>query len=32
LLSDILEKMGRGAEGRTALAKASQLRALAAAN
>jgi tetratricopeptide (TPR) repeat protein len=32
LLSDILEKMGRGAEGRAALAKASQLRALAAAN
>ncbi len=32
LLSDILEKMGRGAEARAALAKASQLRALAAAN
>jgi Flp pilus assembly protein TadD len=32
LLSDILEKMGRGAEARVALAKASQLRALAAAN
>ena len=31
LLSDILEKMGRGAEARAALAKASQLRALAAA-
>ena len=32
LLSDILEKMGRGAEAHAALAKASQLRALAAAN
>jgi protein O-mannosyl-transferase len=32
LLSDILERMGRGAEAHTALAKASQLRALAAAN
>jgi Flp pilus assembly protein TadD len=31
LLSDILEKMGRGAEARAALAKASQLRALVAA-
>jgi Flp pilus assembly protein TadD len=31
LLSDILEKMGRGAEARAALAKVSQLRALAAA-
>src|SRR6266446_6050261 len=31
LLSDILEKMGRGAEAHAALAKASQLRALAAA-
>jgi tetratricopeptide (TPR) repeat protein len=32
LLSDILEKMGRGTEAHAALAKASQLRALAAAN
>jgi len=32
LLSDILERMGRGAEAHAALAKASQLRALAAAN
>jgi Flp pilus assembly protein TadD len=32
LLSDILEKMGRGAEAHAALAKASQLRALAVAN
>jgi tetratricopeptide (TPR) repeat protein len=32
LLSDILEKMGRGAEAHAALAKASQLWALAAAN
>src|ERR1700730_14181627 len=31
LLSDILEKMGRSAEARAALAKASQLRALVAA-
>ena len=31
LLSDILEKMGRGAEAHAALAKASQLRALVAA-
>jgi len=32
LLSDILEKMGRGTEAHAALAKASQLRALAVAN
>jgi Flp pilus assembly protein TadD len=32
LLSDILEKMGHGTEARAALAKASQLRALAMAN
>jgi Flp pilus assembly protein TadD len=32
LLSDILERMGRGAEAHAALAKASQLRALAVAN
>jgi len=32
LLSDILEKMGRDVEAHAALAKASQLRALAAAN
>ncbi|MFZ3375742.1 MAG: tetratricopeptide repeat protein [Chthoniobacterales bacterium] len=32
LLSDILERMGRGTEAHAALAKASQLRALAVAN